>query len=124
MSFFPRHRIIPGGHHQFSLMFSRGSIDIAGIVGAICINLYNMAFNLVKQTLEDFTICPVGRGDFDADGILIGSINRKMYLNPTSPLAYAMLSYFPFTFAINLQPRRIDYNVQDFITRTAWNFDL
>ena len=82
------------------------------VVGAIGRDLGDLAFDLIEQAGQDFAVAPGGGRHFDADDVLTGLVNRQMDLPPRATLTHPVLTHFLFTFAEDLQSRRIDHHMR------------
>lgn len=71
MTFLPFNRISSGRYNKPYVMFIRNLIGFASIVDSISINLINTAFNLVNNSLKNFTLAPTSSGYFYTDNILL-----------------------------------------------------
>lgn len=81
------------------------------VISPIRTDLLYLASQRVKQAGEIFVVCHRFEADLSYDNGMGGSIHCQVKLAPdTSPLL-AILTDFPLTFAIGLEPGRVNHQV-------------
>lgn len=81
------------------------------IISPIRTHLLYLASQRVEQVGEHFVVCHRLEANLGGDNGMSGGIHCQMKLAPDMPLLLAMLSDFPLTFAIDLEPGRIYHQV-------------
>ncbi len=95
-----------GKRDQFFTGFKRIVVLFAPRTGEKRAVYPHFAADLVKSDSR-----PGRGGHFDADDVLVRLVDGQMDLAPGAALAGSMQTDFPFTFAEDLQARRIDHHV-------------
>jgi hypothetical protein len=115
----PRHRTVTWRDGGTRVPLGDRRMAAVAVVGAIGRYLVDLAFDLVEQARQDFTVAPGGGGHFNADDVLGGFVYCQMDLAPRATLADPVLTHFPFAFAKDLQASRINYHVRRSLARPA-----
>ncbi len=76
---------------------------------------------LIESVRPYWGITHKGCGQFRGDDFVVFGIHRQMQLAPSTTLAHAMLTHFPFALAMNFQPARIDHDMARPRARAAPN---
>ena len=106
----PENGPVSGRDSGFGTSLGNRCVAALGVIGTIGRYLRHVPFDWFEAFRKHFAVVPVGGSDFEPDDVFGRFIHGQMDLAPSAALANPVLTDFPFAFAKDLQPGRIDHD--------------
>ena len=106
----PQNGPVSGRECGFGTSLGNRCVAALGILGPIGRYWRHVPFDWFEEIRKHFAVMPVGGSDFEPDDVLGRFIHGQMNFAPGAAFADTVLANLPFTFAKDLQTRRIDHD--------------